>query len=186
MPYEAVKDLFQQGFLVCLSLDGQVVSMGLCTFKDGVVHAMLAGMLDGASRWRDANAGIATYWHVIKTAYELGAQTVNFMVSAAWISDGVFHFKQRWGSQVIPYPHTNSMLLVHANQLTDGWRTRLNEIGFITRQANQFLLVHINSPTTTIERVVAEARKHGLAGVRLISLGRSQNYFAPLSQPEKD
>lgn len=177
MPYDAVKDLFQQGFLVCLWLDNQVVSMDICTFKDGVVHDMLGGILDGDSCWMERDAGIAAYWYVIKTAYDLGAKLVNFKVSLAWISDGVFHFKQRWGCHVVPYPHMNSMLLVHANQLTDVWRTRLNEIGFITRQAAQCLLVQIDSPNTTIESVIAEARKNGLDGVQLIRARCSQNFY---------
>lgn len=179
MPYEAVKDMFQHGFLVCLSLDNQMVAMDLCTLQDGTVHDMIGGVLDGDQHWMEREAGIASYWYVIKTAYDLGAHTVNFKVSIAWISDGVFHFKQRWGCHAAPYPHVNSQLLVHANQLTDTWRTRINEIGFITRQADQFLLVQLDdSSTITIEDRVTLARKNGLAGVRLIRSTGAQSHFA--------
>jgi regulator of replication initiation timing len=177
MSYDAIKELFQNGFLVCLSLDNQIVSIDLCVLKDSMVHDLLGGVLDGDEKWMERAVGIAAYYYVIKTANDLGAKSVNFLASFACVSDGIFQVKQRWGSRVHPFPHVNSTLRIHANQITDLWRTRVNEIGFITSHEERFLRVYLDSPDLLIEDGVRLARKNGLDGIQVVDEKGRQNYF---------
>jgi Acetyltransferase (GNAT) domain len=182
MPYHYYEDLFRVGFILFLSLDGQDIAANFCKIKDGTFYFSSMGLMDGNQEWLKYEVNVALYWYGIQHAFEVGVQNANLGTSRAWVHDGVFQFKSQWYPGIHPVHYHRDQLLVRANNLSPEWQERLNQIGFITCDGNQYLRVFIDCARPSMDEARAQAAKNGLDGIQIITPGQHENYDALVLQ----
>ncbi len=178
-PFEALKKVMDRGgVLMMLELEGQEVGGALCLLtRQGDFQGEFLGYLDGSEALVKRHVGLALYWYSIKYAIEQHASAFNFMASVAWVSNGVFFYKQRWGAKVSPEPYVGEKILVRANTLSPFWREHLNQVGFITEADEGFLRVYLDLEEAASESAYECAVKNGLVGIQVVRSGQHQNYL---------
>lgn len=181
-PYSYYEEMFKSSFLMFLSLDGEEVAATLCSAKNGVFHYKCIGNPDGNVELMKHDVNTAMYWYMIQHAFDLGMQQMNFEGSFAWVTDGVFKYKRRWGAEVHSDPGEHDQLLFRAQNLSAEWREHLNTIGFIACGGDKYLRIFIDRITPSIERPVEAAMKEGLDGIQVVAPGHSHSQVNQILQ----
>ena len=158
-----------------LMVDGELVMGSLYYVRGNTLNTSFSGINNGDTNYLKNDLNIAQYWLDICYAVEHGLEAVNFMASNAWTSDGIFDFKQRWGTVVRPSTYEIEKLLFRSTHLSAAWQERINTIGFITRRGEDYLQVHIDEAGPSVEEAHAKAVKVGLSGVQILKPGSSEN-----------
>ncbi len=179
-PYAALERVYKTGFLWFLVLDGQDVAASLCYMsRDGrLFTGAYLGYLDGKTERLKQDLGVALYWHSMLKAREQGATTMNIMESVAWVTNGVYSHKQKWGARPHPDPYNHQQLLFRANHLCDAWRVQLNNIGFLTCENGNYMRVYVDESETSAGTLAEDAVRHGLDGIQIVTANGRTNIFA--------
>ena len=109
--------LFRRGLLAFAVVDGQRTAGVLChRGPDGsVLTVRLLGVLDGSQAHHDDGALKALYHLLLEWADDNGCARVDFGAVEAWISQGIFQWKRRFGPTATVAPN-------HTGRLRVWWR----------------------------------------------------------------
>jgi len=109
--YEAMKRLWEKGFLVLVSGEGheQEISGGLCFIRGDTFYLRTIGVLDGRKEFVSQGALAAVDYFAIRMAEEAGCGFFDFGLSRPFLRDGVLVYKKKWGGRLIPSPRNPGM-----------------------------------------------------------------------------
>jgi hypothetical protein len=87
---------------------GEYISGNVLLMRNKTVWAKWAGIKDGNPEYLRRGARAASEYFIIKWAAENKFEKIDFGLSRAFFSDGVFHYKKKWRTTLGPYS-LNSM-----------------------------------------------------------------------------
>ena len=122
LPPHAFRHARRNGWLLLAERDGRPVAGALLEHWGETLRLRALGAeMDGPVR---PAAAIATcYYHVIRTAVERGFARLSFGTCRPVLSDGVLHYKRKWGGRLGPPLGRDGFLLRYRN--TPGLRAAL-------------------------------------------------------------
>ena len=101
--YAKIADLVaHQGMLMFLMHEGEPVAASLCQRNGAELEYRRVGVLDGNEAILEAGALMALYYYQIDYAVEHQLSRVDLGQSRAFLTEGVFDNKARWGAHAIP------------------------------------------------------------------------------------
>jgi hypothetical protein len=180
-PFETLSAILENGgILLLLELDGKEVGGVLnISTKDGIFQGEFLGYLDASKDLLNRHIGMAQYWYSIKHAIDIHSKAFNLMASVAWVSNGVFFYKQGWGAWTFAEGYVNEKILFRTNNLTPEWCKHINKLGFITEVNGKFLRVYLEAPEDSLKDAFEDALRNGLNGIQVVTENGHQNYFDP-------
>ncbi len=99
-PYEHMKNLFREGFLLLIEEGDRTVAGVLCKVVDDTLFFVRTGILDGDDEYVKRGASSAQYYFTLKYALEHNIRRVDLMRSRPFFDDGVYVTKRKWGAEV--------------------------------------------------------------------------------------
>ncbi len=128
---EFYADLFQKGFLIfAVHPEFGRLAASLCTIRNDVFYAVICGVLDGDSTWRDLGALSALYWFELNTAVQKGLKLYDAGEVLGVETDGLYIHKRKWGLAPVENPWNYTACLV--------WLPDSAPIGLEWLKANRF------------------------------------------------
>ena len=172
--YEDVHNEFVKGELMLIK-DGQDPICGGVSYMDGDLYVgQIMGILDGEIDLVKRGVILALYWYSLHWAHDQGARRFDFGGSRALMSNGVFIFKQRWGTRVYLHKSMHTLWSFYAQVLPHKLHRHLNELGLITSLDGKCYRLILDGPpeyssSIDMQREIILADKCGLEGLALIS-----------------
>lgn len=94
------KKILKSGELLFVKLNGEYIAAALCR-KNGERYCLFRlGVLNGDEDFVKKGALAALYYFVILRAKEKNMKTIDFTNSRPFLSDGLLHYKRKWGTRV--------------------------------------------------------------------------------------
>ena len=179
---------FRRGGLVLVTQNDQPVAGTLCYRAGETYYDVEGGVLDNDPHLIQQGMNALLFWYAVLWAHANGAKQFNMGYSRAWLSDGAFDFKQRWGARVVGPTAICAGWTFLAREMPAPLRARLNQIRFIAEIRDRFYSVLLEE-NAALDRVrldeeTAAARESGLDGVVVVSPDDSQSGVAQLSRKE--
>lgn len=97
-PRKAVERRARQGGVLRVMGDDGPVMAGVVYPEDGILYYLWLGMPEHHLDNPPEGALFASYYFVLRYAFENGFQAANWMGTRAFPTDGVFQFKRKWGT----------------------------------------------------------------------------------------
>ena len=97
-PYGEVRPWFDRGLLVLVEQGGNPVAGGLCAIEDDALVFYRTGVLEGDYELVKKGAQAAIYYFMLQYAKEQKLTRVNFLMSHAFVRNGVYKHKAGWGA----------------------------------------------------------------------------------------
>ena len=165
---------FRHGGLLWVLHQGQQVAGDLFEVHAGELRTVALGLLDGDFAWAKRGAVVASYWFVVQHAKELGCQQVNFGVSRPVLTDGVMHYKRKWGPGIVQRRDTWYDYVVSWPRLSPVVREFLEAVAPVFRSGgNLSAITALPEGEALSEAAVANARRllwtEGLAHLYILS-----------------
>ena len=108
-PYDKMKYMFLQGFLLFIEEGGKSIAGVLCEIQNDTLFSRRTGVLHGDEDYIRKGASSAEYYFTLKLALENGLSKVDLLRSRPFLNDGVYSTKRKWGASVC------------LNQASDTW-----------------------------------------------------------------
>jgi len=132
---------FDHGELVFLRQNGQRIGGTLVLHTRDKYAAMLSGFYPEYADQARQGALLAMYWFDICRAWQLGQRQVDWGGSHARTRNGVFAFKQQWGTRLLPVKGLHLKRFFAADRLPPDLCRHLNRQGFLTEKKGSFYQV---------------------------------------------
>lgn len=129
---------FDHGELVFVRRNGQRIGGTLVLHTRDKYVAMLVGFCPEYADQARQGALLAMYWFDICRAWELGRQQVDWGGSYARTRNGVFTFKQQWGTRLLLVQGLHVKRFFAADQISPDLCCHLNHQGFLTEREGGF------------------------------------------------
>ena len=100
--YEEMKPWFDRGLLVLVEEAGRTVAGGLCAVEGDTLVFYRTGVLEGDHELVRKGAQAAIYYFMLSYAKEQKLRSVNFLMSHAFVNNGVYKHKAGWGAKASP------------------------------------------------------------------------------------
>lgn len=97
---EGMEEYFKKGFLLLVVQDGHDVAGGLCWESHGTLIYRRAGVLNGDEAYIQQGGQSAIRFFIIQEARRNKLAKVDFMISRAFMTDGIYRHKREWGATV--------------------------------------------------------------------------------------
>jgi GNAT acetyltransferase-like protein len=114
--YGEFRRYFEKGFLILVEERGRPIAGGLCAIEGDTLVYYRAGVLRGSDEYVKKGAQAAIYYSMLLYARENRLAKVNFIMSHAFINDGVYRHKAGWGAGVSPDDKSPDSLLYFVPQ----------------------------------------------------------------------
>ncbi len=165
---------FDHGELVFVRQDGQRIGGTLVLDTRDKYVAMLSGFCPEYVDQARQGALLAMYWFDICRAWELGRQQVDWGGSHARTRNGVFKFKQQWGTRLLMVKGLHVKRFFAADRILPDLCRHLNHQGFLTERKGSFWQVVIETEQvraieTENHCPEQEAGTKGIAGLMVFS-----------------
>lgn len=98
--YEELRQWFERGFLILVEEQSSPVAGGLCAIEGDTLVFYRTGVLEGNYEYVKRGAQAAIYYFMLRHAKQNGLKKVNFLMSHAFVNDGVYKHKAGWGAGV--------------------------------------------------------------------------------------
>lgn len=98
---QALKEHFDHGVLLIVKREDEPVAGVVCRGSGETCFFLAIGVKDGDFKLVEEGAIAALYYFVILWAREQGYRRVDFGRSRAFLDDGVFRYKRKWGAKVV-------------------------------------------------------------------------------------
>lgn len=131
--------LFRQGGIHWITHEGRQVAADLVIMRQGMLHKLINGVLDGDVEWMKAGALAALYVHAIQLARKNACTSIHLGGSRATLHDGVLRYKCKWGGVICPFNEGYSkhfVTLYHWGSIEGG----------AERFLSHFSLIHHDGP----------------------------------------
>ena len=106
--FSLFKRILKKGVILFVKGNGEYVSGNVLLLRNRTLWAKWAGIIDGNAEYLRRGARSASDYFIIRWAIEKKFQTIDFGLSRAFFSDGVFYYKSKWGMALSHYS-LNSM-----------------------------------------------------------------------------
>jgi hypothetical protein len=110
-PYHEVRPWFDRGLLVMVEQGGNPVAGGLCAIEGDALVCYRTGVLEGDYELVKKGAQAANYYFKLQYAKEQKLARVNFLMSHAFVHNGVYKHKAGWGAKSSPDEKATQSLL---------------------------------------------------------------------------
>lgn len=110
-PYVEVRTWFDRGLLVLVEQGGKPVAGGLCAIEGDALVFYRTGVLEGDYELVKKGAQAAIYYFMLQYAKEQKLACVNFLMSHAFVHNGVYKHKAGWGAKTSPDDKATQCLL---------------------------------------------------------------------------
>jgi hypothetical protein len=97
--YSQMKEYFLRGMVILITRDDTPVAAALSHIEGNTLVYRRVGIADGMHE-QDRYSQIGQYYYQMEYAHSLGLKAFDAMHSAAFMSDGVFENKRKWGASV--------------------------------------------------------------------------------------
>jgi hypothetical protein len=114
LPPHTFRHVRRNGWLLLAERDGHAVA-GALLERSGTSLRLRAFGAEASGPIRPAAAIASCYYHVIRTAVELGFARLSFGTCRPVLTDGVLHYKRKWGGRVGPPLGRDGFLLRYRN-----------------------------------------------------------------------
>jgi Acetyltransferase (GNAT) domain len=101
-PYDEIKPWFERGLLILVEQAGNPVAGGLCAVEGDALVFYRTGVLEGDYELVKKGAQAAIYYFMLSYAKERNLKRVNFLMSHAFVHNGVYKHKAGWGAKASP------------------------------------------------------------------------------------
>ena len=101
--YENLKDVFERGFLLFVTRNGEDVAAALCDVQQKTLKQWRLGWKVDQSGNIDPASGNALYYFTLTLAMEKKFTVVDVTSSQSFFNDGVYKNKKRWGASIQYY-----------------------------------------------------------------------------------
>lgn len=101
-PYNEVRPWFDHGLLVLVEQGEQAIAAGLCAVEGDALVFYRTGVLEGDYGLIKQGAQAAIYYFMLAYAKEQKLSRVNFLMSHAFVHNGVYKHKAGWGARTSP------------------------------------------------------------------------------------
>jgi hypothetical protein len=95
------RHLFERGSkLMLIKHDDEYIFGSLFLIKKNRVHALYSGIMERKTDYLKKGVGAASYYFSILWAKENKAKFIDFGISRAFLNDGLFRYKKKWGTTI--------------------------------------------------------------------------------------
>lgn len=101
-PFEEMERFFAKGFLLLIEEAGRAIAGSLCLADDRVLTYRRMGVLDADQTHSKKGAQMAVYHFSLELAIERRIPKFDLMKSSAFVNDGVYQHKRKWGATTLP------------------------------------------------------------------------------------
>lgn len=109
----AMRRIFRRGFLLMVEKDSQDIGGVLLCPEQKTLYLRRVGVLHGDQALTESGLQVAQYYFSLKYALENGFEMLDAMMSAPFLTDGVYRSKASWGAWPYPDESSPSMMNVH-------------------------------------------------------------------------
>lgn len=99
--YGEVKKSFENGELLLIKQQEQVIAGLLIEYRDGVPQLQNLGARDGNRDYLRCGGVAALYYFALSALADQGHEKVGFGGSRAFLDDGVLRYKRKWGHRIV-------------------------------------------------------------------------------------
>jgi hypothetical protein len=114
--FDVVKKKFKNGELLFIKSNGEYVAAVLCVKKQGCYYWDRIGILNGDEEILKKGALAALLYFAIIRAKNENMKTIDFGNSRPFLSNGVLHYKRKWGSQVCQDKNIKRLIYLLVNK----------------------------------------------------------------------
>ena len=186
--YYEIKASLEKGGLIVVENQGQPISAMGCRVLGNTCRAGALGVHKDQFHLISQGAIAATFWFMLRWAWQNHLRTFDMGGSRARLKDGVFNFKRQWGARLeAPLAvHTNWTFV--AGTISPDLCRFLNAQGFLGQVDGEWRAVMFETPEVPltqeeIDRTHRMARKAGAAGVHILPYRRPSPDGSPVLEP---
>lgn len=110
-PYGEIRPWFDRGLLILVEEGGKPAAGGLCAIEGDALIFYRTGVLEGDYELVKKGAQAAIYYFMLQYAKEQKLARVNFLMSHAFVYNGVYKHKAGWGATTSPDDKATQCLL---------------------------------------------------------------------------
>jgi hypothetical protein len=130
--YSLFRHALKRGVILFVNGNGgEYVAGNILLLRNKTVWAKWAGIKDGNPEYLRRGAGAASDYFIIKWAIENKFKTIDFGLSRAFFSDGVFHYKKKWRAALSPYSLNSMFFGLKVCNESEGVRNFLEKNPFV-------------------------------------------------------
>jgi len=185
--YYEIKASLEKGGLIVIEKQGQPVSAMGCRVLGNTCRAGVLGVHKDQFHLISQGAIAATFWFMLRWAWQNHLHTFDMGGSRARLRDGVFNFKRQWGARL------EAPLTVHtdwtfvAETIPPELCRFLNAQGFLGQVDGEWRAVMFETPEVPltreeIDRTHRMAQKAGAAGVHILRYHQTPPDASPVLQ----
>jgi Acetyltransferase (GNAT) domain len=100
--YDEIKPWFDRGLVILVEQAGKAVAGGLCAVEGDTLVFYRTGVFEGDYELVKKGAQAAIYYFMLSYAKEQKLKRVNFLMSHAFVHNGVYKHKAGWGAESSP------------------------------------------------------------------------------------
>lgn len=115
--YPSMQRSFRHGGILWLRHDGEPVAGNVFELHDSTMILTAIGVVDGGTDWRQRGALASLYVQLIEYAHRCGCTMIDMRGARPSLSDGLFRYKAKWGTEIYDMTQNPVSALVHWNRL---------------------------------------------------------------------
>lgn len=165
---QRTRQYFRYGVLFLVKRDGQYVSGSLCSTQNGLVDYISIGVLKADRELMREGAQGAAFYAMVHWSNQQGYEKINFGGCWPYIAEGVFRYKNKWGSAAKLLPWQNKRLWMRVQHQTPPVFEFLknNPCVFISEGELQVLVVIENPKCVTTEAEAKWRKEYIMPGLK--------------------
>jgi hypothetical protein len=185
-----------RGGVLYVTLDGETVA-GTVVYMDGdVCHSVEGGVLDADPELVRQGINTVADWFTICWARTQGARRLFMGSSHAWVRNGPYQYKERWGAHPVRRHRLYATWAFQAGNLSAEQCRSISEMGFLVEEKRRHYRVLVvpghadngeAAEPVDVEAAAQDAASKGLAGVLLRRPDGPRQWVrgeAPAPEPE--
>jgi hypothetical protein len=115
--YPSMQRSFRHGGILWLRHEGEPVAGNVFEIHGSTMILTAIGVVDGDIDWRKRGALASLYVNMIAHAHRCGCTMIDMRGARPSLSDGLFRYKAKWGTEIYDMTQNPYSALVHWNRL---------------------------------------------------------------------
>jgi hypothetical protein len=187
--FSLFKRILRRGVMLLVKGNGEYVSGNILLLRNRTVWIKWAGIKDGNPEYLRRGVRDASDYFIMKWAIENRFETIDFGLSRAFFSDGVFHYKKKWGAALSPYSLNSMFFGLKVCRESEGVRNFLEKNPFVFYRGGE-LEGFVAVPEEYQDRKgLADIQRHfmipGITKLNLLCIGDDSREFRKICEEER-
>jgi len=182
------KRILKKGVILFVKADGEYLAGNILLLRNKTLWCKWAGVIDGSPEYLRKGVMGASDYFIIKWAIENKFETIDFGLTRAFFSDGVFCYKKKWGMALSRYSLNSMFFGLKVCRESEGVKNFLEKNPFVFyRDAGLEGFVTVTKEYQNKKSLPGIQRRFMIPGItklNLLCLGDDSREFRKICEEE--